>query len=297
MRKFFSGLNLWTLLCVVAPTLLGASPETIKLYLLAGQSNAEGHNHTNQYRGGLEPFPARLSPQSNILFWPGPNHPGASNLWTSLRVEPSGAFGPEISFGAEMQRLMPAAKIAIVKFASGGTGIARSEDYSDYIPSLKNFKDNGRNWHPPTDGRPAGNLYQSLFENFRTATDILNREGKKWELCGFLWMQGEHEAGISKRMAEDYQKILTDFIRSVRADLRQPQLPWVIGEINSHTWAFGDIARARQAAACREDKRIRLVTTVDLPRVQGDGSHFTADSMLTLGARFATAMFDLEQYR
>lgn len=271
---------------------LAASPERpIQVFLLAGQSNAEGHNHTNQYRGGREPFPDALREQARILFWPGADQPqGKSNLWTALKVGNSGAFGPEIAFGRDMAKAWPAETIAIVKYASGGTGIARSVDYTDYIPALKGFDDKGRNWHPPTDGREAGNLYAALLANFRNAVSALERDGKSWRLAGFVWMQGEHEAGISRKMAEDYERLLGELVESVRRDLRAPGLPCAIGQINSHTWAFGELARGRQAEFCRKEANSRLVPTLDLPRVSGDASHFTADGMLTLGSRFAEAM-------
>ena len=158
---------------------------------------------------------------------------------------------------------------------------------------MAGYNDKGRNWHPPTDGREAGALYSALMANFRNAVSALERDGKQWELSGFLWMQGEHEGGISRKMAEDYEQLLSDFIRSVRKDLQAPSLPFVIGQVNSHTWAYGDIARKCQVDVCRKDQRTLLVETVDLPRVSGDASHFTADGMLTLGSRFAEAMVKL----
>jgi hypothetical protein len=266
----------------------------VRLFVIAGQSNAQGYNHIRQYRGGREEFPATLRVQPRILYWPGNDALQPTNdLWTTLRVGDSGSFGPEISFASDMEQRMPGATIAIMKYAVGGTGIARSVDYTDYIPALSGFNDHGRNWHPPTDGREAGALYRALLANFHDAVSALERDGKSWELCGFVWMQGEHEAGISRKMAEDYEKLLSDFIRSVRKDLHAPALPFVIGQVNSHTWAYGDIARKCQAEVCRKDPRTLLVETVDLPRVSGDAAHFTADGMLTLGSRFADAMVKL----
>jgi hypothetical protein len=293
-----------TLLAIAAPVITGvtaaagnkASPATqpIRIFIVAGQSNAEGHNHIRQYRAGREPFPATFQQQPNIQYWPGTDTPQAkSNLWTTLRVGESGAFGPEIGFAHDMEQAMPGATIAIVKYSAGGTGIARSEDYTDYIPALTGFNDKGRNWHPPTDGRKAGELYRSLITNVRNATSSLERVGKPWELTGLVWMQGEHEAGISRKMADDYEGLLSDFIRSVRKDLGVPTLPFSIGQVNSHTWIYGDIARKAQVEVCRKDKRTGLVETVDLPRVEGDAAHFTADGMLTLGSRFAAAMVQL----
>ena len=265
----------------------------IRLFIIAGQSNAQGYNHIRQYRNGREDFPATLRAQPRISYWPGNDAPQAkANLWTPLRVGDAGSFGPEISFASDMERLMPDASLAIVKYAVGGSGIARSADYTDYIPALAGYDDKGRNWHPPTDGREAGALYRALMANFHNAVSALERDGKQWELAGFVWMQGEHEAGISRKMAGDYEEILSGFISSVRKDLHAPSLPFVIGQINSHTWAFGDIARNGQVEVCRKDQRSLLVETVDLPRVDGD-AHFTADGMLTLGSRFAATMAKL----
>ncbi len=293
-----------TLLALAAPVVTGiaaaagnkASPATqpIRIFIVAGQSNAEGHNHIRQYHAGREPFPAALRQQPNIRYWPGTDTPEVkSNLWTTLRVGDSGAFGPEIGFAHDMAQALPGATIAIVKYAAGGTGIARSRDYTDYIPALTGFDDKGRNWHPPTDGQEAGNLYRDLITNFRNAVLVLEREGKTWELTGCVWMQGEPEAGISRKMAGEYEGLLSNFIRSVRKDLGVPTLPFAIGQINSHTWIYGDIARKCQVEVCRKDKRTLLVETVDLPRVDGDAAHFTADGMLTLGSRFAAAMVKL----
>jgi hypothetical protein len=266
----------------------------VRVFVVAGQSNAEGHNDLRQYHGGREAFPGTLRVQPRILFWPGTDTPQPDdNLWTTLRVQDAGAFGPEIALAHDLEQKMPGSTIAIVKYAAGGTGIARSVDYTDYIPAVAGFNDHGRNWHPPTDGREAGALYNALIANVRGAVSALERDGKPCELTGFVWMQGEHEASISRKMAEDYEKLLSEFIRSLRKDLRAPSLPFAIGQVNSHTWAYGDISRKCQVEVCRKDKRTLLVETVDLPRVGGDAAHFTADGMLTLGSRFADAMMTL----
>jgi len=91
--------------------------------------------------------------------------------------------------------MLPNEQIAIVKCAAGGTGIARSSDYHDYIPSLKDFDDKGNNWHPPSDGRDAGKLYQGLITKARAALSALERDGRKYELSGFLWMQASMRPG------------------------------------------------------------------------------------------------------
>ncbi len=278
-----------------------APPKKITVYILAGQSNAVGYNHIREYHGDSSILQSHLREISGTLFWPGTNaRHEVAGRWTGLRPGLSGiseeegyrggCFGPEIGFVMKFRELFPDSETAIIKFAEGATGIARSRDYNDYIPALKDFDDQGNNWSPPAGREPAGKLYTGLMANVKSALSALDSLGKDFEIGGFIWMQGEHEAGISPTMAGDYDKILSAFIRAVRKDLHQPNLPVLVGEINSHTWAFGDLARERQAAVCLSDSRSVLVKTVDLPRKGvGNLAHFDADGMLELGKRFGVA--------
>jgi len=293
IRPFIIGVIGCAMYCLSAraATASGSSGRHVRLYVLAGQSNAVGYNDYREYKHGKEPFPAELKNQPDVLFWD-----DAAGAWTTLSIgktqgSSENAFGPEIAFAHEMARKAGKDQIAIVKCAEGGTGIARSSDYGDYIPSLKGFNDGGMNWHPPGDGKTAGALYKRLVERVNRAEKALKASDRSYTLSAFLWMQGEHEAGISRKMAGDYGRLLKSFMQSVRHDLRAPKLPFVVGEINSHTWAFGDLARSAQAKACKEDGRAILVKTTDLSRSgSGGAAHFDADGMLELGNRFAAAV-------
>lgn len=272
---------------------------TVKVFIVAGQSNAVGYNNIRELNVESEKVKKNLNEQSQVLFWPGSNaKPEFANTWTKLQTgvsvismeEPykDGCFGPEIGFVLGLRKALPDEKIAVIKYAEGGTGIARSLDYEDYIPALKNFDDKGRNWHPPVEGKAAGILYNNLIHNIQEALAVLKSQGLHYEICGFLWMQGEHEAGISKKMAGDYGKLLTLFRASVSRDLNLKELPFIVGEINSHTWAFADLARKYQAEACQEDPNSLLIKTTDLSRGSiGGAAHFDADGMMILGDRFA----------
>ena len=274
----------------------------VKVYILAGQSNAVGYNHIGELHTRLEEVRKVTGANSQCLFWPGSNaRSGFANVWTWLQPGVSdisdnepyryGCFGPEIGFVIGLQKAFPNEKIAIIKYAEGGSGIACSADYKDYIPALKDFNDKGRNWHPPLEEKLGGLLYRNLLDNIKNALVGLKKQGLNYEICGFLWMQGEHEAGISKKMAEDYGELLTLFRESIRKDLKKKKLPFVVGEINNHTWAFAEIARKGQAEACEGDICSLLVRTTDLSRGSiGGDAHFDADGMLTLGERFAQGM-------
>jgi hypothetical protein len=277
----------------------------VKVFILAGQSNAVGYNNINEFHGGGKDFRETFHKQSGILFWPGSNaREGFANLWIKLQMGVSdisdtkpfkdSCFGPEIGFGETLSEALPDERIAIIKYAVGATGIACSSDYRDYIPALKGFDDKGRNWHPPTNNKNPGILYESLMDNIHAALASLRGMGKNYEISGFIWMEGEHEAGISMKMANDYGKLLTLFIRSVRSDLGVKDLPFVIGEVNSHNWAYGDIVRKHQSEVCQRDPNSLLIKTTDLSRNGvGGPAHFDADGMLKLGNRFAHGMLQL----
>jgi Protein of unknown function (DUF2961)/Carbohydrate esterase, sialic acid-specific acetylesterase len=284
-----------------APKSPATQTALLRVYILAGQSNAVGYNHIKELHDYKKYLTEDTCKLSTILFWPGSNaRQGFENRWTKLQPgvsdisvdEPykNGSFGPEIGFALTHQKLHPGEKIAIIKYAEGGTGIARSKDYTDYIPALKDFDDKGRNWYPSSEEKKPGLLYTNLINNIKNALTDLKNQKIKFEVAGFLWMQGEHEAGISKTMAEDYGKLFSLFRESVRRDLNLKKLPFIVGEINSHTWAFAEIARKGQTAACSMDPQSQLVKTMDLPRGSiGGAAHFDADGMMILGNRFAQA--------
>lgn len=279
--------------------------EPLRIFVLAGQSNAVGYNHISQLAPDYEQISRINESTEGVLFWPGSNaNPLYANQWISLKAgvsdisvsEPykDGCFGPETGFALALRKAMPDEEIAIIKFALGATGIARSVDYDDYIPSLKGFSDNNLNWHPPSDGREAGTLYTDLIKNIYEALEALDAKGISYTIGGIIWMQGEHEAGISRQMALDYGKLLTLFQQTLLKDLNVRKIPFLVGEINSHTWAFGDLARKSQAEACRKIAKCALIKTTDLPRGGiGGEAHFDAKGMLLLGERFAAGYLSL----
>ncbi|MGN6435900.1 MAG: sialate O-acetylesterase [Agriterribacter sp.] len=280
----------------------------VEVFILAGQSNAVGFNNAAHYKGGIENFNKEFVDASTVLLWPGSNaRQEFANRWTKMQTGVSEisvqaayayAFGPEVGFGKVMADSMTDRQIAVLKYAVGGTGIARSSDYNDYIPSLKGYNDKGLNWHYPEAGRDAGILYKNLLQNIQQAMDSLRKAYRHCAIRGFIWMQGEHEAGISQTMANDYSDLLLHFFASIRKQLNIQQLPVVIGKVNANTWAFGDLARQRQREYCATDPYCKLVTTTDLTRNgNGDTAHFDTEGMLLLGERFAAQMLVLLKKR
>ncbi|TKG96994.1 hypothetical protein EYV94_00780 [Puteibacter caeruleilacunae] len=269
--------------------------EVVDVFILAGQSNAVGYNNINTYTP--TPFPETLRSQPEVMFWPGSNAAEEfKNQWIHLRVGASyvgkHSFGPEIGFGKATTAGNPQRKIAILKYAVGGTGIARSADYDDFIPQCKDFNDKGKNWYPGADKKSSGVLYQNLIENITKGLNDLKKHGISFRVAGFIWMQGEHEAGLSLKMAKDYELLLTNFIDQVRFYLENDELPVVIGQV-SDKWCYKNIVQTAQFNVCAQDPFASLVVTKDLPRTPTDDAHYTANGMVMLGNRFAKAMHGL----
>jgi hypothetical protein len=262
----------------------------IDVYILSGQSNAVGYNHVKDI--SEKEFLNDLN-ETDVMFWAGSN--STKKKWIKLQPSVSflnrQAFGPELSFGLDFNSYSKK-NIAIIKYAVGGTGIAKSEDYHDYIKELANFDDAGKNWSPKLKNGKYGVLLESLFENIKMALNDLTQEGYGYKLKGFIWMQGEHEAGLSKQMAKDYSILLSKLVYTIRQRLNKPQLPFVIGQI-SDKWIYKDFVQHAQQSFCKYDESSILVKTKDLERYENDNSHYTSDATIELGRRFAKAMMKL----
>ncbi len=281
------------------------SIEKVKVFIVAGQSNAVGYNHIDQMGDKKQDLLSKIAAtKGDVLFWAGTNAKQGAGVWQDLKVGVSdistengykdGCFGIEVGIALSLQQKYKGEKIAIIKYAVGGTGIAPSQDYNDFIPALKDFDSGERIWYPGTHNRESGQLYKELVSNINAALNSLETNNMTYEICGMFWMQGEHEAGISKQMAQDYDLLLDMFRRSIRKDIGSHELPFVMGEINSHTWAFREIGVRNQIKASQIDPNSAIAKSADLERGGiGGASHFVAPAMVTLGERMAQEYFKL----
>src|SRR5665213_1971151 len=90
----------------------------VKVFVLAGQSNAVRYNNINEFHGGGKDFQETFHKNSGIRFWPGSNaKQGFANLWIKLQMGVSdisdekpfkdSCFGPEIGFGQTLLEAWP----------------------------------------------------------------------------------------------------------------------------------------------------------------------------------------------
>jgi hypothetical protein len=251
----------------------------VKVYLVAGQSNAVGCSMVTGMPAEYKGFNRNV-----IIFVRGECRLGRYG-WAYLRDglgsgfgdrDGKGTIGPELTFGYEMAPGNSSEVIAIIKIAWGGTNL-------------------GIQWRPPGAGGETGPLYKDWVAAYHEAMASLDPAFEP-ELAGMLWMQGESDTGDSK-MANEYRKNLTAFIKDIRTETKSPNLPFVLATIsNADAWkAYGNVVRAAEADVAKTVPFTATFLTADYGMC--DPWHYDTPGMVSLGQRFAKAMKELEKKR
>ena len=236
----------------------------LEIYLLAGQSNADGHGDT-----------AALPPEWNQTFTDVDIYRGVPDSgfgsWTDLMPGLGGnanKIGPELSYGRELKNRRPFENIAVIKYARGATNLHTQ-------------------WFPD----PAGAQWSFFWIAFDDAMARLEQDVGPYEpvFRGMAWMQGESDSQQLVN-AQAYEDNLTTFIWHMRQRLNAPDLPFVIGQISdASNWTHGAVVQAAQETVALADPHTSMVITSDLP-FNVDGIHYNTTGNLILGERFAGAL-------
>ena len=295
---------IFTLLFALAAN---AHAKVYRVYYLGGQSNMDGYGLTEQlteeqqapveggmiYRGTIQRAgdePKGLGAWATLEpgFGVGYSSDGFTNRFGNR-------FGPELRFGAQMQKLHPDANIAIIKYSCGGSSLM--------------LETGGATWDVDDRRRKNGRVGINQFDHALKTIDEAMRvrdidgDGEEDTLipCGIVWMQGESD-GTNEQAAEAYEQNLTELMDLLRAALRVDELPVVIGQISDSglkgggepVWRWGETIRAAQLAFCKMDPAAILVTGTE-KFSYSDRAHYDTAGYLDLGKRFAEAMHALEE--
>jgi len=267
----------WAALILAAPALArqsGTGP--LKVFILAGQSNMEGHGVIHGRPGQLGTLetlsqePASAARYKHLLGKDG-NWVVRDDVWLSYygtkcpltigRSAARNAIGPELAFGWVLGDYLDE-QVVLIKFGPGGTSLAGP-------------------WRPPSSGATrdnrkrgpgVGDQYDGMIAGVKKQLENLQPDfpqynGRGYELVGFGWHQGWND-GCSAADVAEYEKNMVNFIHDVRKDLGVPDLPFVIAGSGFGGWAqtidrrLGVMA-AQQAAANRDEfhGNVRYVET------------------------------------
>lgn len=220
---------------------LAAHAAPLKVYVLSGQSNMQGHASTSTFEYmANDPKTAPLLEEMRDRKG---NPTVCDKVWISYLSEDRGGnptvkegkltagfgarddtIGPEFTFGITMEKLTNE-PILIIKTAWGGKSL-----HTDFRP-------------PTASSDEAGAYYQRMIEHIKKVLEDPKKVVPQYnprngfELAGFVWFQGWNDlvdGGAypnrgQKGGYDAYSENLAHMIRDVRKDLNAPKLPFVIG--------------------------------------------------------------------
>jgi hypothetical protein len=252
------------LLLAMHPLTAAAQPKKLKVFILAGQSNMEGHAKVETFDYiGDDPATAPLLKQMrgadgkprvcdhvwiSYLTGSGDNNGEGTGKLTagfgSRRnpVEDGGKIGPELTFGLTMDAALKE-PVLLIKTAWGGKSL-----YYDFRPPSagvypRSPDDIAKNRNTESG---SGHYYRLMVEHVKKVLADPKRvcpaydAAQGYEIAGFVWLQGWNDMVdrnvypvLPKNSKETryakYSQWLAAFIRDVRKDFGAPKMPFVIG--------------------------------------------------------------------
>ena len=283
-----------------------ASTAPVKVFILAGQSNMEGHGvvamnpQRNGGRGSLEFLVQDAASSARFAHLKGAEGEWAVRddvwIWYLGRKGPltvgygarEDRIGPELGFGHVVGDACNE-QVLLIKIAWGGKSLAVD-------------------FRPPSAGGEVGPYYRELFEHVDAVlgdlkTHFPEYDGRGYEIAGFGWHQGWNDR-VNQAFNDAYEQNMANFIRDVRKELGIEKLPFVIAETGmsghdeKHPRALS-LMRAQAAVAEREEFRgnVAFVGTKDFFRPaevspSGQAYHWNtnAETYYLIGAAMGKAM-------
>jgi hypothetical protein len=288
------------------------TPPTLRVFLLAGQSNMEGQavvdlDHEQHYNGGrgtlqhvmtnakdkqryqhLRDQDGKWVTRSDVVVWYRAR--GEQMKAGPLSIGYAGYdglhhFGPELQFGHVVGEHFTD-PVLLIKAAWGGKSLAK-----DFLP--------------PSATGETGPYYTRMIAEYREAIAAVAKTFPQFakhkpELSGFVWFQGWNDMCDAKFTAS-YEANLVHLIRDVRRDLNAPELPIVVAETGN---ADHELFRAAQRAGVEHDDvaapavfvptRALLRRPEDSPNTS-HGHHWfgNAESYFLIGDAMGRAMLSL----
>ncbi len=230
------------------------------IFVLAGQSNMAGVGHFNELPNWLKVKPR------NVEFY-------QYGRLARFSDQPLGRIGPEVAFSKFIAAYYPGRRIAIVKYAVGGTSIY----------------DWAKNWNPRISRRLTDSpIRNSLYDVIRRQIGWSHVLDNQNTVSAFLWMQGERDARFPDA-ANAYLGNISNLINDFRRDYQSPSAQFILGRINppsSVNRPAVNIVRRAQENISRQKRNTNFINTDDLQK-HPDQIHYNTRGQILLGRRFA----------
>lgn len=237
-------------------------PKTVKVFILAGQSNMEGKaaNQLLEHQA--------LAAKTRHLF----THLRKDDEWgvrddvfikfldrnggLTIGYGSPNKTGVELEFGNAMGDRFDEPVLLIKaawgghslyqKFRSPSSGLPNDADLQKELDQAQQRVQNSNEKNEKNDPLPTlddikaayGSSYRTMMSEVKQTFDdyeamFPSLRDKKLELAGFVWFQGFNDM-FGEAAPREYEANLEHFIRDVRKDLQAPKLPFVIGALGQH---------------------------------------------------------------
>jgi alpha-galactosidase len=238
----------------------------LKVFILAGQSNMQGHANISTFdymandpktatilkemRGSDgKPRVCRRVWISSIGCAGDDTTEQKGKLTAGFGASPA-EIGPEFTFGIYLEKLL-AEPILIIKTSWGGKDLhtdfrppsAGPFVWSDFELNARKNRGDDMEKDKADKIKATGAYYRLMIEHVRNVLKDIKRvmpeydPSQGYEIAGFVWFQGFNDL-VSTWTYDKYNQpggydmystLLADFIRDVRRDLNAPKMPFVIG--------------------------------------------------------------------
>lgn len=233
--------------------------DRVDVFLLLGQSNMKG-------RGTIPAVQTEDPRIANMNMadhqWYVAEHPlHKAGVPDMIDGSDNAGVGPGLDFARALLQQEEGVRIALVPCAVGGSWINL--------------------WQP---GQP---FYTNAI--WRAQKALADAPPGKGRIKGVLWLQGESDA-IEARYAA-YEDKLATLVQSLRADLGEPELPFIactIGTfINSNS--YPRVAEINNSLLTLPERELHTacVDARDVTGHIGDNMHYNTDSQIIIGGRYA----------
>ena len=284
----------------------GADKQRLKVFILAGQSNMQGHAHVRTIEAmRLNPTAARLLP--DILNADGTPRV-CEQVWISsigsAEAEQTGRLtagfgakergpkiGPEFMFGISAEQRLQE-PILIIKTAWGGKSLntdfrpPSAGPYEFNEAQLKTFRTQNKDVvaMQAEKAQATGHYYRLMTDHVKNVLADIRRvypdynPEQGYELAGFVWFQGWNDMvdrGTYPTREQpggydQYSQLMAQFIRDVRQDLAAPKLPFVIGVLGVGGPTAEYSPAEQRYTAIHQNFRDAMAAPAALPEFKGN---------------------------